>query len=41
MDRAFKSYTDILSPCCFAWNKRIGVPWKIMPVGKREGAYRS
>jgi hypothetical protein len=36
----FKSYADIHDCCCFAWDKRIEVPWKIMPVGKREGAYR-
>jgi hypothetical protein len=36
----FKSYADILNRCCFAWDKRIEVPWNIMPVGKREGAYR-
>lgn len=41
MGRAFKSYADILNLCCFAWNKRIGMPWKFMPVGKREGAHRS
>jgi hypothetical protein len=31
----------ILDRCCFAWNKRIDMPWKIMSIGKLEWAYRS
>jgi hypothetical protein len=31
-----KSYADILDPCCFAWNKLIEMPWKIIPIGTRE-----
>jgi hypothetical protein len=26
----FKSYVDILNHCCFAWNRLIDMPWKIM-----------
>jgi transposase len=40
-NRIFKSYGDILDHCCFAWNKLIDMPWKIMSIGTREWAYRS
>jgi transposase len=40
-NRVFKSYDDILDHCCFAWNKLIDMPWKIMSIGTREWAYRS
>jgi transposase len=40
-NRIFKSYDDILDHCCFAWNKLIDMPWKIMSIGSREWAYRS
>ena len=40
-NRVFKSYDDILDHCCFAWNKLIEMPWKIMSIGTREWAYRS
>jgi hypothetical protein len=36
-----RSYEDILDHCCFAWNKLIDMPWKIMSIGTREWAYRS
>ncbi|HEV7910474.1 MAG TPA: hypothetical protein VGP28_05170 [Methylocella sp.] len=32
---------DILDHCCFAWNKLIDMPWKIMSVGMRDWAHRS
>jgi transposase len=32
----FKSYEDILDHCCYAWNKLIEQPWKIMSIGTRE-----
>jgi transposase len=32
-NRVFKSYDDILNHCCFAWNKLIDMPWKIMSIG--------
>jgi hypothetical protein len=37
--RIFKSHEDILDHCCFAWNKLIDMPWKIMSIG--DWAYRS
>jgi hypothetical protein len=40
-NRVFKSYEDILDHCCFAWNKLIDMPWKIMSIGSRDWAYRS
>ena len=30
----------ILDRCCFAWNKRIDMPWKIMSIGKLEWAFQ-
>ena len=41
LHRIFKSYDDILDHCCFAWNKLIDMPWKIMSIGTREWAYQS
>ena len=38
-NRVFKSYEDILDHCCFAWNKLIDMPWKIMSIGTRDWAY--
>jgi hypothetical protein len=29
-NRVFESYDDILDHCCFAWNKLIDMPWKII-----------
>jgi hypothetical protein len=40
-NRVFKSYDDILDHCCFAWNKLIDMPWKIISIGTRDWAYRS
>ncbi len=40
-NRVFESYDDILDHCCFAWNKLIDMPWKIISIGTREWAYRS
>ena len=37
-NRVFKSYEGILDHCCFAWNKLIDMPWKIMSIGTREWA---
>jgi transposase len=39
-NRIFKSYEAILDYCCFAWNKLIDMPWKIMSIGIREWAHR-
>ena len=40
-NRIFKSYDDILDHCCYAWNKLVDQPWRIMSIGTREWAYRS
>ena len=40
-NRVFKSYDDILDHCCFAWDKLIDMPWKIMSIGARDWVYRS
>jgi hypothetical protein len=29
---------NLLDHCCFAWNKLIDMPWKIMSVGMRDWA---
>ena len=39
-NRVFTSYDDIVDHCCFAWNKLIDQPWKIMSIGMRDWAYR-
>jgi hypothetical protein len=36
-NRVFKSHDAILDPCCFAWNKLIGMRWKSRPWIKRLG----
>jgi transposase len=35
-NRIFKSYDDILAPCCEAWNKLIDQPSTIMSIGRRQ-----
>ena len=40
-NRVFNSYDDILDHRCFAWNKLIDMPWKIISIGSRDWAYRS
>jgi transposase len=39
-NRVFKSYDDIVDHCCYAWNKLIDQPWKIMAIAMRDWAYR-
>ena len=39
-NRVFKSYDDILDHCCFALNKLIDMPRKIMSIGTRDWVYR-
>lgn len=39
-NRVFKSYEDIVDHCCFAWNRLIDQPWRIMLIGMRDWAYR-
>jgi hypothetical protein len=36
-NHVFKSYEDILDHCCYAWNKLIEQPWRIMSIGMRDG----
>ena len=36
----FKSYTDSLDHCCFAWNRIIDQPWRIMSIGLRDWAHQ-
>jgi hypothetical protein len=40
-NRIFKSYEEILDHCCYAWNKLVDQPWRIMSIGTREWALRS
>ena len=34
----FKSFDDIVDPCCDAWNALIDQPWKIMSIAYRDWA---
>ena len=38
-NRIFKSYADILDQCCFAWNRLVDQPWRIMAIGLRRWAH--
>jgi transposase len=38
-NRVFKSYDDIVDPCCYAWNKLVDQPWRIMSIGLRDWAH--
>ena len=38
-NRIFKSYADILDQCCFAWNRLVDQPWRIMSIGLRRWAH--
>ena len=40
-NRVFKSFDDIVDHCCYAWNKLVDQPWRIMSIGLRDWAYRS
>ena len=35
----FKTYDDIVTLCCEAWNRLIDQPWKIMSIGRRKWAH--
>lgn len=39
-NRTFKSYQEIVTLCCDAWNNLIDRPWKIMSIGMRDWAHR-
>ena len=38
-NRIFQSYDDIVDHCCFAWNKLVDQPWRIMSLGLRQWAH--
>jgi hypothetical protein len=38
-NRVFKSYGDLVDPCCEAWNKLVDQPWRIMSIGLRQWAH--
>jgi transposase len=35
-NRVFTSYEDILAHCCYAWNRLIEQPWRIISIGTRD-----
>jgi len=40
-NHVFKPYDDIVDHCCYAWNRLIDQPWKIMSIAHRDWAARS
>ena len=41
-NRIFSSYENIIiDHCCFAWNRLVDQPWRIMTLGLRSWAHRS
>lgn len=40
-NRIFSSYADIVDHCCYAWNKLVEEPWRIMSLGMRSWAHAS
>jgi hypothetical protein len=40
-NRIYQSYDDIVDHCCFAWNKLVDQPWRIMSIGLRKWAHGS
>ena len=38
-NRIYSSYEDIVDHCCFAWNKLVEQPWRIMSIGLRQWAH--
>ena len=40
-NRVFGSYDAIVDHCCYAWNKLIDQPWRIMSIGLRPWARTS
>ena len=39
-NRVFRSQSDILDYCCYAWNRLTARPWTIMSIGLRDWAHR-
>jgi transposase len=40
-NRIFTSYADIVDHCCYAWNRLVEEPWRIMSLGMRSWAHGS
>jgi transposase len=40
-NRIFSSYDNVVDHCCFAWNRLVEQPWRIMTLGLRSWAHRS
>jgi len=38
-NRVFGSERDIVDHCCYAWNKLVEQPWRIMSIGLRDWAH--
>jgi transposase len=38
-NRIFHEYDDIVAHCCYAWNKLVDQPWKIISIGMRDWAH--
>jgi hypothetical protein len=39
-NRVFTSYDNIVDHCCYAWNRLVEQPWRIMSIGIRDWAHR-
>jgi hypothetical protein len=39
--RIFTSHAGIVDHCCYAWNKLVEEPWRIMSLGMRSWAHAS
>ena len=39
-NRVFTDDDDIVSHCCFYWNRLVDQPWRIMSIGMRDWAHR-
>ena len=37
-NRIFSSYDNVVDHCCFAWNRLVDQPWRIMTLGLRSWA---
>jgi transposase len=37
-NRVFTSYDNIVDHCCYAWNRLVDQPWRIMSIGLRQWA---
>jgi DDE superfamily endonuclease len=38
-NRIFRSYDDIVTHCCEAWNRLVAQPWSIISIGLRDWAH--